>query len=142
MEQVWERLWPYLAGVVVTAIWWCGFGAPFPDHPDGLLAASGGASAVLVGFLATAKTIILSVGNTEVFARFKAGGFTRLLFSYLYEALLFGIMLLVVSIMGFFVAPAGLAFLAFSLAWMIVASWSLMLYLRITHLLFKLLEHV
>lgn len=142
MEQAWERIWPYLAGGAVTALWWCGLGAPFPDNADGLLAASGGASAVLVGFLATAKTIILSVGNTAVFARFKAGGFTRLLYAYLYEALLFGMLLLVISIVGFFMKGPGLIMLGLSLAWVAVASCSLMLYLRITHLLFKLLHHV
>lgn len=142
MDQLIERTWPYAIALLITFFWWTVLQAPFPSNPDGLLAASGGASAVLVGFLATAKTVILAITSERVFQKLKAGGFTRLLFGYLYEAIFFGVAFLVVSILGFFVEDPGLGRLVFSLSWVLFGSVALMLYVRITRLLFRVLDHV
>ena len=32
-----EQWWPYPAAVLVLAVWWFYFGAPFPNNPDGLM---------------------------------------------------------------------------------------------------------
>lgn len=142
MSQLVERTWPYLLAVTIGALWWFGFGRPFPNDSDGLLAASGGASAVLVGFLATAKTVILSVSSSDVFKRLKDGGFHELLFNYLYEAIVAGMFFLLVSILGFFVTRTPAAPDWFSLVWVVAGLASLFSFARITHLLFKMLKWV
>lgn len=142
MSQAIERIWPYAAAIAVLAFWWIVLQAPFPPNPDGLLAASGGASAVLVGFLATAKTVILAITGARVFQKLKAGGFTKLIFAYLYEAIFAGVAFLVVSVIGFFIEDHAGNRLLFSAVWVFMGAVALMLYVRITHLLFKMLDWV
>lgn len=142
MSQLVEKFWPYLAAALLSALWWFGLGRPFPDPSDSLLAASGGASAVLVGFLATAKTVILSVSSSDVFKRLKDGGFHNLLFNYLYEAIVAGMVFLLVSIVGFFINRDPIAPDWFALFWVATGLVSLFSFARITHLLFKMLKWV
>jgi len=126
----------------MCALWWFCLARPFPQASDGLLAASGGASAVLVGFLATAKTVILSVSSSEVFKRLKQGGFHNLLFNYLYEAIVAGMVFLLVSIVGFFINREPVTPDWFALCWVASGLFSLFSFARITHLLFKMLKWV
>lgn len=140
MSALWrERLWPYVGGLAVLAIWYW-FGAAFPSKPDALMGASGTVAAVLVGFLGTAKAIILTITRSAVFRRLKEAGYSAILFRYLYEALLFGSLFLVVSVVGFFL-PENQPQKWFAVIWILTGSWALLLYLRSTALLFKLVRH-
>lgn len=142
MSQVVERWWPYVLAALALAVWFWGLQAPFPSPSDALLGASGGASAVLVGFLATAKTVILSVSNAEVFKRLKAGKFHGLIFNYLFESITIGMVFLLVSMVGFFVDRDPVAPLWFAATWVGSGSLALFLFGRITHLLFQMLKWV
>ena len=65
-----ERWWPYLASAAILCFWiWLGM--PFPSKPDPLMGASGTVAAVLVGFLGTAKAIVLTVTRSAVFQAIK-----------------------------------------------------------------------
>lgn len=132
---------PYLFAIGVTAIWWFVGCQTFPSQPSGLLAASGGASAVLVGFLATAKTVILSLSGAKVFKALKEAGFTKALFGYLYWAIIWGILFLILSVVGFFVTDVATPSW-FPVLWVFCGALALSLFVQITNLLFKLLQWV
>lgn len=133
-----ERLWPYVASLAVLLVWWK-YGASFPKNADPLMGASGTVASVLVGFLGTAKAIVLGLTGSRVFKVLKETGYHTVLFSYLAEALLFGVLLLVVSVMGFFL-PDNRAPLWFGALWVLIASLAVFLYARAINLLFLLVR--
>lgn len=135
-----ERWWPYVVALLVVAVWYVGLGASFSSKPDGLMAATGTMASVLVGFLATAKTIVLGLTGSPVFKQLKAANYHQHLFRYLYEATLSGIVLLTLSIVGFFVADVPPVPVWFSGLWMLSGSIALLMFIRIVHILFKLLR--
>ncbi len=135
-----ERWWPYFATAIVVGGWWYFGQARFPARPDALLGASGGASAVLVGFLATSKTIILSLSGSTVMIKIRDAGYQEILFRYLYSALTWGFALLVASVVGFIVqSEDGLPSL-YEALWVAVACLASFTYWRVTHILFKVLR--
>lgn len=136
-----ERIWPYVGAAAGTAIWFYVAGAKFPEKPDGLLGATGNAVAVLVGFLASSKAIVLSVSASAVFEKLSAAGYSQLLFAYLYEAIAAGMLLLVVSFIGFFFDSSALS-IWYKSAWVAISLAALFCFFRVVGILFKLLRHV
>ncbi|MCV0387136.1 MAG: hypothetical protein K5821_12005 [Nitrobacter sp.] len=134
-----ERSWPYIGSVVVLAVWWYGLGHPFPSKPDALMGASGTVAAVFVGFLGTAKAIVLGLTSSAAFKRLKSTGYANVLFSYLYEALFSGVIFLAVAVVGFFL-PENKPQSWFSIIWFLTGVASLLLYVRVTGLLFRLIK--
>lgn len=144
--RFWEAAWPYLLAIAITGVWYRALCAPFPAPAVSLLGAALTAGSVLVGFLATAKAVMLGVAASEVFQRLKSAGFVGSLFRYLVEAVWFGIAFLVFSVLGFFIdkaAPGAVPLpLWYTAAWIFMGSLMLALYARITHLIFLLLARV
>lgn len=141
-ERFVERIWPYVATPICVAMWWF-IGAPFPKPAGPLLGGALTAIAVLVGFLATAKAIMLSVAASPVFKSLKETGFTSPLFSYMFEALWAGIAFLVFSVVGFFIDSADRSLpIAYTAIWMAGGTLAVFLYARITRILFLLLSRV
>lgn len=134
---VFERAWPYAAGVIGLVVWWLSDWA-FPREANDLLATTSTVASVLVGFLATAKTIVLSISSTAVYQQLKHAGVMAHLFEYLASAIYAGIVVLVVCVIGFFVETGSTVYGG---AWVLAAVTALALYVRITSLLFKLLRH-
>lgn len=135
-----ERYWPY-AAAIFSALAWLSFGRAFPSDAGDLLTAGGTTSAVLVGFIATAKAIILSVAGSPVFKQIKEAGYHSALFLYLYEATLSGIIFLLICILGFFVIEPEIKMPTwYSFLWVLTGSWALYAFFRVLHLIFKLLE--
>ena len=136
-----EKAWPYLAGAVFSLGWYFFLGARFPTHVDNLMLATGTTSAVIVGFLATAKAIVLGLTNTPTFRALKDTGYSTILFRYFFEAILLGMLLLIFSIAGFFLPDNGSqpqAPLWFAATWMFLGTCSVFGYLRVVRVLFKL----
>lgn len=136
-----ERWWPYVVGLGITLLWWKLCDRSFPANASGLLAATGTVASVLVGFLVTAKAIVLGLTGTAVFRKLVATKYTGVFFSYLYEAEIAGIIVLCVSMIGFFVSDtAGATPSWFHWAWMIASLISLLLFVRVVQLLFAFLR--
>lgn len=133
-----EKTWPYAASLLIAALWFY-VGQPFPNSLDALMGASGTVAAVLVGFLGTAKAIVLSVSSSDVFKRLKESGYSDILFSYLFEAIAAGIIFLVVSMLGFFL-PDQKPHHFFSFVWILSGVAAILLYSRATILLFRLVR--
>jgi hypothetical protein len=134
-----ERSWPYVGSAVVLAVWWFALGHPFPAKPDALMGASGTVAAVFVGFLGTAKAIVLGLTSSTAFKKLKATGYANLLFAYLYEALFGGVIFLAIAVVGFFL-PENRPQTWFSIVWFLTGVASLLLYMRVTGLLFRLIK--
>jgi hypothetical protein len=111
----------------------------FPKTVDGLMAASDTVSVVLVGFLGTAKAIILSISSSAVFQRLKATAHSDVLFRYLFEYLAWGIALLIISLVGFFL-PEEQPQMWFEIIWVVSCSATIFSYMRTTGILFKLVR--
>jgi hypothetical protein len=138
-----EGSWPYLAAVLVTVGWYWPLGAPFPVPAGGLLGAALMATAVIVGFLATAKAVMLGVASSDAFKRLRDAGFIGSLFRYLFEAVWFGIGFLVYSVLGFFLDHASEPIARwYPPIWVLLGALVILLYARITQLFFMLLGKV
>lgn len=136
-----EKIWPYLAAALGLAGWWYLGEMRFPEAPDNLLAATGNTVAVLVGFLAASKAIVLSISESRVFERLKAAGYNDLLFAYFYQGIAAGIAFLAISIFGFFYsnkAPPDW----YKFTWVYLAFLSFFCFIRVVKILFKLLRWV
>jgi hypothetical protein len=133
-----ERWWPYVGALVLFGVWLY-FGRPFPRNPEGLMGASGTVAVVFVGFLGTAKAIVLSISNSPVYKRLKETGYSRVLFSYLYESIFSGIVFLVISVLGFFL-PERESHDFFAALWVLAGAATILLYIRTTNLLFQLVK--
>src|SRR5262249_44743299 len=84
--RVIEASWPHVVPLLAPAAWYWGLGAPFPFPSPPLLSAALTAAAVVIGFLATAKAVMLGLSGTPAFLSLKEAGFTKPLFRYLFES--------------------------------------------------------
>ena len=143
LERAIEAIWPYAVGAGIFAVWRFGLGASFPEKIDGLLAASGTAVAVLIGFLSTAKAVLLGLSSSEALKVLKGAGFLGLFYRYIFEAVWGGIALLIFVTIGFFIASdAGAPPYWYAALWVFLASVVVAQYIRVTQLFFALLGKV
>jgi hypothetical protein len=134
-----EKTWPCAGALIITLLWCQFFDAHFPTELSGFLTVSGTVAAVFIGFLATAKAVILGLSQSEIFAVIKRTGYSSLLISYMFQTSIAAIALLVLSLCGFFLPTQPIPFW-FSYCWMLTATASILLYLRIASVLYKLIE--
>lgn len=144
--MLWERFYP-VAGAIIVAIAWYKLSAPFPTTPDGLLGAAATVASVFASFLGVSKAIILTVRNAPVFLKIEELGYKDDLFAYLRRAIYASIFFAVVSIVGFFIDPkvvvlAHHAIKGYELIWVLASAYSLLTYIRISSVLFKMLKQV
>lgn len=137
-ELFWEKYWPYFVAALISASWFHFLQHHFPSPPDNLLLATGTAAAVLIGFLATAKAIVLGLTNSPVFQAIKHTGYNAVLFRYFFEAVVFGTAALVISITGLFLPNPNPVW--FATTWIVVATIAILDYLRVVSVLFRLIE--
>jgi hypothetical protein len=131
-----------VAGLLLAVYHWWGK-APWPKEPDALLGASGGAAAVLIGFLATAKAIVLSLSGTRLYRTLRDAGYHQDMLDYILTAMLAGLVFMVFSIAGFFVLAKGEAPpIWYPRTWFFLGTVSLLLFWRFTNILFRMLRHV
>lgn len=138
-----ESWWPFIVAGITTALYLFFGNNAFPQPAENLLAASCGVAAVLVGFLATAKAIVLSITGTRVYRVLREANYTGLFLDYTLEAITGAMVFMIYSIVGFFISDpnAGLPFW-YRPGWMLLGVLSLGLFWRFTSILFKLLRHV
>lgn len=138
-----EAWFPYVAALLLTAAY-VRFGrSSWPKEAEALLGASGGASAVLIGFLATAKAIVLSLSGTKLYKTLRTAGYHEDMLNYILSATLTGLIFMVFSIAGFFVLTKDhLPPVWYPPLWFFLGTLSLLLFWRFTSILFRMLRHV
>lgn len=143
-----EQFGPYVVGLLVTAAWWFLLGRSFPADPSGLLSASGTIASVLVGFLATAKAIIMSISTSPTYAHIRSLGYGDQLMDYIRSAIYAGLVFLVLATLGFFIDWKATALTdlerigvtAYRISWVLTGAAGLALYVRVIGLIFKVLK--
>lgn len=101
MGKFWEEWNPLICAACASLLAWClisRFG--IPTGTKDLLTAYVSTSGILVGFLATAKTILLSIDSTRVIRNLKRNNHYANLVNYIVRAIFSGIALAVISSVG------------------------------------------
>nr|DAO13559.1 MAG TPA: hypothetical protein [Caudoviricetes sp.] len=102
-----ERFAPIALAAVAAGAWFCLGGTVSEAHGSQLLSALLSAAAISAGFLATALSILLPMGSTELGRRLHAKGLLVYVHRYLRSAI-FGCMLLAaLCVVLFFLLPEG-----------------------------------
>lgn len=101
MNLDWERFYPYLVGVIAALAWWA-VAPEFHAEKSDVLSASLTVGAILTGFLATSKAIMLSMNDAPIMRELRESGYIKDLVSYLAQAILFSFFYAIVSLVGFF----------------------------------------
>jgi len=135
MKLFFERVYPYLLGVIAAVIWFRG-GGEFPAG-DSLLSATLTVSGVFVGFLATSKAILMSM-SSPIINELKRSGYIDELVSYIGQAIWVNLLFCSVSVTGYFVdTQSGW----YSLVWIGVSICALATFIRVTHIMLKIFKH-
>lgn len=140
-ERLIEGAWPYCIALSMACAWWLS-GSPFPRSGDGLLAASGTAAAVLIGFLSTAKAVLLGLSGSPAMKALKTAGFLSLFYRYIFEAIWAATAFLIIVTIGFFWGDKAGVPWAYAAVWVGTAALVMCLYTRVTHLFFILMGKV
>jgi len=149
---MWEKVFPFV-GALVSALLFHFIGAPFPPvsaYPE-LMAASGGSAAIFVGFLGTAKAIILTIIAAPAYQALKDAGYAEDLLAYLMAAIEMSIIFAVWSIAMMFVDPAITTLIelpyititnAFMVGWVFFGVYAILAFWRVSRLMFRLFKLV
>ena len=129
-----ERVYPYVVAAILAVAYGC-FHVPFPSGMD-ILNSSMTIGAILIGFLATAKSIIATL-TSEKWQRFKGTQFFGLLTSYLEEAIYSALLYCIWCMIGYFVHPA-----YFGVIWFLLSMVTLLTFVRISHHLTQIISNV
>ncbi|WP_312143941.1 hypothetical protein [Brevundimonas sp.] len=133
-----ERCWPF-AGSALCLAAWVKWSPTFPPDAGDLLATSATVASVIVGFLTAAAALILSISSSRVYRHLKSQGVIDVLFEYLKTAIYAGILFLIVCIAGFFFESNTTLYVDL---WVATGAAMMLLFLRITGLLLRLVGHV
>lgn len=101
MSLAWEKSYPWIGGAVVlvgTGLAACRWGVPSNATP--LLNSFVSTSGILVGFLATAKTILLAIEEKRIIQQMKTQGYYGLFVTYLVQATYSALLLALLSSVG------------------------------------------
>lgn len=129
-----ERLGPYVLAALSATLWWLtDMTLPIAD---GVLGASLTLGAILTGFLATAKTIVMSAIESPVMLRVKKAGYLPDLISYLKQAIWLSFTFCIVCLVGFFIVNSHHLY---GLAWIFTGVSAGAAFIRVTNLLLKII---
>lgn len=136
--QLWiEKIYPYAGGLLAAGIWWY-LDAKFPDDTGAMLSASLTLGAILTGFLATSKTILIGLRGSAVMDTLRETTFIEELVSYLAAAiwLSFGFSLLALA--GFFIKDL---LQYFAIVWVAIGVMAALAFVRVTNIILKIIRH-
>jgi hypothetical protein len=132
-----ERWYPVLLGALSCLAWWYN-DLGFPKAAENLLAAAISLGAILAGFLATAKTVLIALRGTEVMKDLHRSAYIKDFVSYLAWGLWGAFGFAVWSLVGFFASTASKYF---QLPWVFLAVFSSAAFFRVTYILIRILDH-
>lgn len=148
----WERFHPLLlAAIIAGGVAYLGAPIPPKDAYASMMAAAAGASAILVGFLSAAKAVLLSVSGSPAYKALKASGYSSDLFRYIRSAIEWSIGFAILCIVLMFIDPTVAHKITvatidiinpFMLAWAFVGSVTVLAFLRVSRIIFKILNQI
>ena len=134
-KLLFERLCPVIYAVIALAMW-VRLEGKFPES-DSLISATLSVAGVFVGFLATAKAILISM-NSPIIAEIKESGYINDLVSYIGQAIWFNLSFCVVNVAGYFDLYK-LEFYGYF--WIFFAMASLISFIRVTDIMLKIFKY-
>lgn len=130
-----EKVAPYLLALSGDLLWWR-VGLAFPPGDD-LLSSSLTLGAIITGFLATAKAILMTL-DSPVMQRIRETNYVNDLVSYLGQAIWLSFGFCAVSIVGFFSVRSELWY---GLLWVFFGLASAASFVRVTNIMLKIIKH-
>jgi hypothetical protein len=149
MNESWslkaERWGPAIGTIGVTLAWFFLLGAPFPTSKDNLLSASATVASIFASFLGVAAAIILSIKGSPTYNVLIKLGYVSIMINYLKSAVIYAVLFAIISMSGFFIehriliGSADIS-LIYRVIWVLSGTQAAFTYMRITSILFKLLN--
>lgn len=130
-----EKAVPYVAALVAALLWWQ-MDLALPNGTP-ILSSSLTLGAILSGFLATAKAIVMTL-DSPVMQRVRETTYVNDLVSYLGQAIWLSFGFCIVAMVGFFV-DTGSPWYGF--IWIVVGVASAVAFVRVTSIMFKIIKH-
>jgi hypothetical protein len=138
MGRFLEQWIPYAAATACVAAWYW-FDLPFPKDVKEFLAAALSYGAILTGFLATAKAILMALPSDSVMGQIRTSGYIDDLVSYIAQAFFGSIIFCTINLVGFFLDLSKLA-REFQLVWIFFAVMSSLAFVRVGRILLRILR--
>lgn len=130
-----ERFAPYLLGLAGILIWWkLDLKLPLGE---GILGSSLTLGAILTGFLATAKAILMTL-DSPIMQRLRETDYIHDVISYLSQAIWLSFSFCILTLIGFFVDQTKLWF---GIAWIGIGVTSAGAFIRVTNIMLKIIKH-
>lgn len=142
MQLFLERWLPYFIAASGSLLWWC-MGITLPNK-EGLLGSSLTIGAILTGFLATAKAILMAL-DSPVMKRIRNTNYLVDLVSYLGQAIWLSLLFCCVALMGYFINTSssiyGLLWDTYGFLWIATCLAMIVSFIRVTNIMLKILKH-
>ncbi len=130
-----EKFIPYILALSGILVWWR-LGISLPQG-EGILGSSLTIGAILTGFLATSKAILMSV-DSPVMKRIRVTDYLNDLVSYLSQAIWLSFSFCCTSLLGYFIQTSSFWY---GLTWIAIALATAASFVRVTNIMLKILKH-
>lgn len=130
-----EKAYPYVTAVILSLLWFFS-DLSFPNGKE-ILSASLTIGAILVGFLATSKALMMTI-DTPVMNRIRSTSYVGIFASYMGHAIWLCFSFCILAMVGFFVDTASKWF---GTAWVLIAIASACAFIRVTVVMLKIIKH-
>lgn len=130
-----EHAAPYILGLTAMLFWWQ-VEISLPNG-EGILSSSLTLGAILTGFLATAKAILMTL-DSPIMKRLRETDYISNVVSYLSQAIWLSFAFCIVTLIGFFVDKNSLVF---GIAWIGLGVTSAGAFVRVTNIMLKIIKH-
>ena len=130
-----EQFSPYILGLSAIFIWWQ-LGLTLPTG-DGILGSSLTLGAILTGFLATAKAIIMTL-DSPIMQRLRETDYIHDIVSYLSQAIWLSFAFCILTLVGFFIDKS---LTWYGMAWIGIGVMSAGAFIRVTNIMLKIIKH-
>jgi len=135
MQLFLEKIYPYLLAASAALLWW-NADVKLPSG-EGILGSSLTIGAILTGFLATAKAILMAL-DSPIMQRIRQTEYLGDLVSYLSQAIWLSFSFVGISLVGYFVSTNKLWY---GLLWISVGVAMASAFIRVTNIMLKILKH-
>lgn len=132
-----EKWYPYLGGLIFSGIWFL-LCLQFPQKPEIVLSSTLTLSAIIMGFLTTAKAIIISIKGGKVWSDMHDSTYLDLLVSYLAHAIYISFIFCIITLFGLFFCVLSISY---QLAWAFFASCTALTFIRVVSIFLRILKH-
>lgn len=134
MKLLFEKIYPFLFGIIAAVIW-LEMGGVFPKA-DPILSSTLTVSGILVGFLATSKAILMSM-NSSIILELKKSGYIHELVNYIGQAIWLNLIFCTINVIGYFITQTTETY---STIWIGMAVSAMMSFVRVTHIMLNIFK--